>query len=175
MVSNIKACIIAACIVLSLALYSSYLRNEISSQKIETLQQEATQQSAVIAKNAFEFHRFNEIAAQVADAGTKSTAQAQEKEIEYRTVLKREKTCDLPVPSVVARGLLDYSNRLRSSAMQPTAGGTNKAGAGATAAGELTYCQAVLWINPLMTAIEQANNQLAGIRQIEAIRSEKKQ
>lgn len=173
--SNIKACIIAACVVMALALYSSHLRNEISSQRIETLQQETTQQRAVIAKNAFEFHRFNEIAAQVADAGTKSTAQAQEKEIEYRTVLKREKTCDMPVPSVVASGLLDYSNRLRSSAMQSTAGRTNKAGAGATAAGELTYCQAVLWINPLLTAIEQANNQLAGIRQIEAIRSEKKQ
>lgn len=172
---SVRSALVSLLIVLLLAICSLYLRNEISSQRIETLQQETTQQSAVIAKNAFEFHRFNEIAAQVADAGTKSTAQAQEKEIEYRTVLKREKTCDMPVPSVVASGLLDYSNRLRSSAMQSTAGGTNKAGAGATAAGELTYCQAVLWINPLLTAIEQANNQLAGIRQIEAIRSEKKQ
>jgi hypothetical protein len=31
----------------------------------------------------------------------------------------------------------------------------------------LTYCQAVLWIKPLLAAIEKANNQLAGIREIE--------
>ncbi|EKU4731029.1 hypothetical protein M2O48_005371, partial [Citrobacter freundii] len=37
----------------------------------------------------------------------------------------------------------------------------------ATTASTLTYCQAVLWIKPLLAAIEKANNQLAGIRRIE--------
>lgn len=44
------------------------------------------------------------------------------------------------------------------------------AGDSAAAAGALTYCQAVLWINPLLAAIEKANNQLADIREIEALR-----
>ncbi|EKU4731114.1 hypothetical protein M2O48_005470, partial [Citrobacter freundii] len=35
----------------------------------------------------------------------------------------------------------------------------------------LTYCQAVLWIKPLLAAIEKANNQLAGIREIEKTRA----
>ncbi|HDG1691799.1 TPA: hypothetical protein PFE16_003303, partial [Kluyvera georgiana] len=41
------------------------------------------------------------------------------------------------------------------------------AGDSAAAASSITYCQAVLWINPLLAAIEKANNQLAGIREIE--------
>ncbi|MFP1783165.1 hypothetical protein [Lonsdalea quercina] len=173
--SGINAWLVAAGIVLALALYSLHLRNEISSQRIEHLQQETIQQSAVIAKSAFEFRRFNEVAAQASDSATRSTAQSQEKEIEYRTVLKREKTCDLPIPSSIASGLLEHTNRLRSGAMHTDTGGNDKAGAGTITAGGLTYCQAVLWINPLLAAIEQANNQLAGIRQIEAIRSETKQ
>ncbi|MFP1808893.1 hypothetical protein [Lonsdalea quercina] len=172
---SVRSALISLLIVLLLALYSLHLRNEISSQRIEHLQQETIQQSAVIAKNAFEFRRFNEVAAQASDAATRSTAQSQEKEIEYRTVLKREKTCDLPIPSSIASGLLEHTNRLRSGAMHTDTGGNDKAGAGTITAGGLTYCQAVLWINPLLAAIEQANNQLAGIRQIEAIRSETKQ
>jgi hypothetical protein len=35
------------------------------------------------------------------------------------------------------------------------------------AAGSITYCQAVLWIKPLLAVIEKGNNNLAGIRQIE--------
>lgn len=35
------------------------------------------------------------------------------------------------------------------------------------AAGSITYCQAVLWIKPLLAVIEKGNNKLAGIRQIE--------
>ncbi|MFP1897221.1 hypothetical protein ACLEDI_00775 [Lonsdalea quercina] len=172
---SVRSALISLLVVLLLALYSLHLRNEISSQRIEHLQQKTIQQSAVIAKNAFEFRRFNEVAAQASDAATRSTAQSQEKEIEYRTVLKHEKTCDLPIPSSIASGLLEHTNRLRSGAMHTDAGGNDKAGSGTTTAGGLTYCQAVLWINPLLAAIEQANNQLAGIRQIEAIRSEKKQ
>jgi hypothetical protein len=40
-------------------------------------------------------------------------------------------------------------------------------GAGATASGTLTYCQAVLWIDPLLAALDKANNQLLAIRQLD--------
>lgn len=46
-------------------------------------------------------------------------------------------------------------------------------GSGAASIGILTYCQAVLWIDPLLTAIDQANSQLAGIRDVEQTRQGK--
>ncbi len=128
-------------------------------------------QSTVITTQAFNFNRFNQVAGNASrmnsliDAGTERTV------IEYREILRREKTCDLPVPADVAGGLLNYTNRLRASAMHADTGNADPAGDSTTAAGALTYCQAVLWINPLLAAIEKANNQLAGIREIESVRA----
>ncbi|WP_456310436.1 hypothetical protein [Serratia proteamaculans] len=96
------------------------------------------------------------------------TGKAQEKEIEYRTILRFEPTCALPVPSAIAGGLLDYANRLRASAMHADPGITYRASSGTAAASTLTYCQAVLWIDQLLKAIERANNQLDSIRAIES-------
>jgi hypothetical protein len=39
--------------------------------------------------------------------------------IEYREILRREKTCDYPVPAYVADGLLNYTNSLRAGACTP--------------------------------------------------------
>ena len=128
-------------------------------------------QATVITTQAFNFNRFNQIAENanrlnlLIDAGTEKTV------IEYREILRREKTCDLPVPADVAGGLLEYANRLRASAMHTDSGNADAAGDSATAANSITYCQAVLWINPLLSAIEKANNQLAGIREIEDTRT----
>lgn len=127
-------------------------------------------QGQVIAAQAFNFNRFNHVAENASrlnsliDAGTEKTV------IEYREILRREKTCDLPVPDDVAGGLLNYANRLRASAMQPDTGNADAAGDSTAAASSITYCQAVLWINPLLATIEKANNQLAGIREIEMLR-----
>lgn len=124
-------------------------------------------QATVITTQAFNFNRFNQIAENanrlnlLIDAGTEKTV------IEYREILRREKNCDMPVPADVAGGLLEYANRLRASAMHTDSWNADAAGDSATAANSITYCQAVLWINPLLSAIEKANNQLAGIREIE--------
>lgn len=131
------------------------------------LRNDNTLQGQVIAAQAFNFNRFNQVADNASrlnsliDVGTDKTV------IEYREILRREKTCDLPVPADVAGGLLDYANSLRASAMHTYPGGTDAAGDSPSTASTLTYCQAVLWIKPLLAAIEKANNQLAGIRQIE--------
>ena len=128
-------------------------------------------QATLITTQAFNFNRFNQVAGNairmnsLIDAGTEKTV------IEYREILRREKTCDLPVPADIAGGLLNYAYRLRASAMHADSGNTDAAGDSAAAAGALTYCQAVLWINPLLAAIEKANNQLAGIREIEDTRA----
>ena len=128
-------------------------------------------QATVITTQAFNFNRFNQVAENanrlnsLIDAGTEKTV------IEYREILRREKTCDLPVPADVAGGLLNYANRLRASAMHPAPWNADAASDSTAAASSITYCQAVLWINPLLAAIEKGNNQLAGIRDIEQVRA----
>lgn len=136
----------------------------------DVLRNENTVQGQVIAVQAFNFNRFNQVTENTSrlnsliDAGTEKTV------IEYREILRREKTCDLPVPADVAGGLLIYANSLRASAMHTDSGHADAAGDGAITTSELTYCQAVLWIKPLLVTIEKANNQLAGIRDVEKAR-----
>lgn len=77
------------------------------------------------------------------------------------------KTCDLPVPADIAGGLLEYAHRLRASAMHTDSNGPDTADDRAIATSSMTYCQAVLWIKPLLAVIEKGNNNFAGIRQIE--------
>lgn len=124
-------------------------------------------QATVITTQAFNFNRFNQVAENASRLNLLIDAGAEKTVIEYREILRREKTCDLPVPSDVAGGLLEHAYRLRASAMHTDSGSADTAGDSAAAASSITYCQAVLWINPLLAAIEKANNQLAGIREIE--------
>lgn len=133
----------------------------------DVLRSDNTLQGAVIAAQAFNFNRFNQMAENASRLNSLIDANSDKTVIEYREILRREKTCDLPVPADVAGGLLSYANRLRASAMHADSGIADAAGDGATTTSTLTYCQAVLWIKPLLAAIEKANNQLAGIRQIE--------
>ncbi len=124
-------------------------------------------QGEVIATQALNFNRFNQIAEftnrnnSLIDAGADKTV------TEYREILRREKTCDFPVPADVAGGLLGYANSLRASAMHADSWNADAVSDSTTASSTLTYCQAVLWIKPLLATIEKANNQLAGIREIE--------
>lgn len=124
-------------------------------------------QGQVIATQAFNFNRFNQAAENASRLNSLIDASSDNTVIEYREILRREKTCDLPVPADVAGGLLSYANSLRASAMHTDSGNADAAGDGTITTNALTYCQAVLWIKPLLAAIEKANNQLAGIRQIE--------
>lgn len=68
------------------------------------------------------------------------------------------------VPAAIAGGLLDYTNRIRTRAMSADTIVADATGASATASSTLTYCQAALWIDPLLAAIDKANNQLLAIR-----------
>lgn len=56
---------------------------------------------------------------------------------------------------------------LRASAMHTNSGNADATGDSTATASSITYCQAVLWINPLLATIEKANIQLAGIREID--------
>lgn len=138
-----------------------------AGDKVKQLQSDNSLQANTIATQALQFQRANEISNAANQYGINTDAATQGKEIEYRTILKKQPTCDLAVPAAVAGGLLDYTHRLRSRAMSADTIVADATGAGATASGTLTYCQAVLWIDPLLAALDKANNQLLEIRQLD--------
>lgn len=144
-----------------------------ATDRADTAESQVNTQSAVISSLQAQLLAFNSLADGTKQQNTAAAADSEEKVIEYRTILKTEKTCDLPVPADVAVGLLSYTNSLRASAMHTTTSGTDTAGSATTTASQLTYCQAVLWIHPLLTAIAQANNKLSAIRQAELLRQGK--
>lgn len=135
--------------------------------KVEQLQSDNSLQATTIATQAFQFHRANEISNAASQYGISTDAATQGKEIEYRTILKNQPTCDLAVPAVIAGGLLDYTHRLRARAVSADTGDADATGTGTAASGTLTYCQAVLWIDPLLAALDKANNQLLEIRRLD--------
>ncbi|WP_407821652.1 hypothetical protein [Enterobacter pseudoroggenkampii] len=133
----------------------------------QVLRSENSLQGLVITSQAFNFNRFNQITEHTSRLNSLIDVSTEETVIEYREILRREKTCDLPVPADIAGGLLEYAYRLRASAMHADTDGPNAADDSTAAAGSITYCQAVLWIKPLLAVIEKGNNNFAGIRQIE--------
>lgn len=135
---------------------------------VKQLQNDNGLQAKTIATQAFQFQRANEISNAATQYGIKTDAATQGKEIEYRTILKNQPTCDLAVPAAIAGGLLDYTHRLRSRAMSADTGDADAASTGPATTGTLTYCQAVLWINPLLAALDKANNQLLAIRKLDS-------
>ncbi|WP_323169792.1 hypothetical protein [Pantoea agglomerans] len=141
--------------------------------KVSQLTSDNALQTQTIATQSLTFQKFNQLAAASQQYGTQIASDSEEKVIEYRTILKKENvpTCDLPVPAAVADGLLGYTYRLRSRAMSGTVADADRAGSGTAAASTLTYCQAVMWIDPLLTAIDKANDQLEKIRAEDAQRT----
>jgi len=133
----------------------------------DILRSDNSLQGQVIATQAFNFNRFNQVAEHANRLNSLIDTSTEDTVIEYREILHREKTCDLPVPTDIAGGLLEYAYRLRSSAMHADTDGTDAADDSTAAARSMTYCQAVLWIKPLLAVIEKGNNHFAGIRQLE--------
>lgn len=163
--------VVGAIAILGVLLANSQADLSTAQSDKRVLEHDNALQGQVIATQAFNFNRFNQVSENASrlnsliDAGTEKTV------IEYREILRREKTCDLPVPDDVAGGLLDYANRIRSSAMHTNSVGPDEADDRTVATSTLTYCQAVLWIKPLLAVIEKGNNNFAGIREIEETRA----
>lgn len=134
---------------------------------LQTTQSEVDGQRAVIASQAFNFNRFNQVSDFTSRNNSLIGAKTEKTVIEYREILRREKTCDLPVPADIASGLLDYANSLRASAMHTDTRGIVETDNSAVTSKRLTYCQAALWIEPLLAETEKVNNQLSSIREIE--------
>ncbi|MGS8101299.1 hypothetical protein [Providencia sp. PROV_01] len=129
------------------------------------LKDDNIKKSRVIAKQSLEFNRFNQIATSAYRYGIQAEVKSQERVIEYRTILKKEPTCDLPVPQSIANRLLKYTDNLRS--MYTDTGNINSASISTVTPQTLTYCEAVVWVDYLLAALDKANGQLKGIRDIE--------
>lgn len=137
----------------------------------DVLRSDNTLQGQVIATQAFNFNRFNQVAEHANRLNSLIDTSTEETVIEYREILRSEKTCDLPVPADVAGGLLEYAHRLRASAVHTDTRRPDAADDRSAASSSMTYCQAVLWIKPLLAVIEKGNNNFAGIREIEKTRA----
>ncbi|WP_347004269.1 hypothetical protein [Enterobacter roggenkampii] len=152
---------------LSVALVRSCSEASNLQSENDVLRSDNSLQGQVIATQTFNFNRFNQVAEHANRLNSLIDTSTEETVIEYREILRREKTCDLPVPADIAGGLLKYAHRLRASAMHTDSNGPDTADDRAVATNSMTYCQAVLWIKPLLAVIEKGNNNFAGIRQIE--------
>ncbi len=161
--------VVSAGIIVFLCIFLSFSRADLAVSESDNriLRNDNALQGQVIATQAFNFNRFNQVADNTSRLNSLIDAGSEQTVIEYREILRREKNCDFPVPADVADGLLDHAYRLRASAMYPDPRNPDAAGGDTITASSLTYCQAILWINPLLAAIEKANNQLEGIRAIE--------
>lgn len=168
----IYAALVALLSALSFGVYYYHDAYSDEQGKTERLTQETAGQATVIAKQAFEFNRFNQISQQASQYANNIKGQSDERQIVYRTIIKRDPASRQCVPDDVASRLLDYTHSLRSSAMHADSGKSDAASTSPVAtACRLTYAQAVYWIDPLLTVIDQANSQLAGIREIEESRN----
>ncbi|WP_341268654.1 hypothetical protein [Morganella morganii] len=116
---------------------------------------------------------FDRVAAANANRNMRAEAQSQEKQIEYRTIIRKEPTCNLYIPQPVSDGLLSHVYAIRESALRSASGITDTTGNGTTATRRLTYCQVAEWIEPLLMALDQANGQLIDIRKADAERNGK--
>ncbi|HEP0949045.1 TPA: hypothetical protein QIX35_001274 [Enterobacter roggenkampii] len=152
---------------LSVALVKSCSEASNLQSENDVLRSDNSLQGQVIATQAFNFNRFNQVAEHANRLNSLIDTSTEETVIEYREIFRREKTCDLPVPADIAGGLLKYAHRLRASAMHTDSNGPDTTDDRAVATSSMTFCQAVLWIKPLLAVIEKGNNNFAGIRQIE--------
>ncbi|MEM8107352.1 hypothetical protein Q4R19_17125 [Morganella morganii] len=118
---------------------------------------------------------FNHAAAANASRNMQAEAKSQEKQIEYRTIIRKEPTCNLYIPQPVSDGLLSHVYSIRESAMRSAPGITDTTGTGTAATRRLTYCQVVEWIEPLLTALDKANGQLMDIHNVDTKRNGQKQ
>lgn len=152
---------------LSVALVKSCSDTSSLQSDNDVLRSDNSLQGQVIATQAFNFNRFNQVSEHANRLNSLIDTRTEETVIEYREILRREKTCNLPAPADIAGGLLEYAHRLRASALHTDTNRPDTTDDRAAAASSMTYCQAVLWIKPLLAVIEKGNNNLAGIRQIE--------
>ena len=181
---NMKKRVIGFVVLLGIALIIAVLgmkKIDNLNTQIGGLQEENTQlktdvsnQSKVIADQSLSFHRANQISSEAYRNGIIQRASAEERKIEYKTILKKEPTCDLPVPQFISDRLLSNAYRLRAIAMHTNTENANATYSAITTSRVLTYCDLASWVDPLLTNLEQANTQLMAIEKFDDEREHEK-
>ncbi|WP_413493157.1 DUF2570 domain-containing protein [Morganella psychrotolerans] len=151
-----------------------YDKSERLTDENTGLKKDIDRQADIITAQSFEFNRFNRIAQVATQNNIMQRAASEERQIEYRTILKNTPTCGLPVPRAVSDGMFRDTYNLRARTMSTVAGLTDKTGAAVPAARVLTYCELPLWIDLLIADLDEANTQLEGIRAAEKARQYEK-
>lgn len=146
------------------------------TEKNLQLNRTLSHQSNLIAEQSLSFHRANQISGTAYRHGVIQRMAAEEREIEYKTILKKEPTCELPIPITISERLLNNTHRLRAIAisMSPYPENIDASHSTFTTERTLTYCDLVFWVDALLTDIGQANAQLIGIEQFEEVRQREK-
>lgn len=140
----------------------------------QQLSRDIDRQSTVIADQALTFQRANHLSSEAYRHGLTQQAITQERKIEYKTILKKQPTCDLPVPRALSDGVLSNAHRIRARALSADPENLNATGAPILTGRILTYCDLALWVDPLLTDLEQANTQLMTIGQLDSERQHEK-
>lgn len=129
----------------------------------QQLSLDVDKKSALISEQSLSFHRANQIAGDAYRRGIIQRAAAEERKIEYRTILKNEPTCDLPVPESLSDRVLNNAYRIRANAMRTHPENLNATSPAASTRRVLTYCDLALMVDPLLAALETTNIQLGAI------------
>ncbi|WP_174847179.1 DUF2570 domain-containing protein [Yersinia artesiana] len=133
--------------------------------QLSQLQADLNASQATLALQVFQFQRVNEITAKTAAYQLTLSARSEERQHANRQELKTEACADHYIPDATAQRLHDYTHRLRARALrdphQPD--GTL---AGAAAPRRMTYRQAVLWLDPLLTLLDRANHDRESLRNL---------
>lgn len=133
--------------------------------QLSQLQSDLDESKATQALQAFQFQRSNEIAAQAGSYNVTISAKSEERQIENRKDLKVEECADRYIPDSTAQRMYDYTDGLRARAMR-NSGQPDGTLTGTTSPHRMTYRQAVLWLDPLLTLLDRANNDRALIRSL---------
>lgn len=102
---NIFTIVIVVIAGLSAALVKSCSDASGLQSDIKVLRSDNALQEQIIATQAFNFNRFNKVADHTYRLNSIINTRTEETVIKYREILRREKTCDLPVPADIAGGL----------------------------------------------------------------------
>lgn len=168
---NITKLLAGGCIVLAFWLWWVIDDYDKLSQDYNTAANQLSEQKSLIAKQLFEFNRFNQISTTASRYGITTDANSEKRIIEYRKILQKEPTCDLYIPDDIANRLYNYTQSLRTHAMYTDTGSVNPANDSTTTTRGITYCQAVPWIDRLITTIDKGNERFRAIRKIEQQRA----
>ena len=146
--------------------------NNVKEVKLEQAQQSLAIQTAANDLKLTDQTSFTETAQSILDVNVKALGKADVRANEIRDDYKNTDVANQCMPAATSDRLLKYAYNLRAAAMHPDKSVADGSDANPPAGACITYKSAAVWINYLLSALETANNDKAGIREQERSRVE---